>query len=663
MKDFSGQTIGEYQIGKQIYNGEKSTVYAAVQGNRQTAVKIFPVNDEEAFRRSMGHIAQHPRIVPIVTYGIINGMGYIVMPLIPGESLEQRLQRGQLPPDEAAWILREVAAVLDALHQQGFVYRTLVPSDILLDNQGQVWLTEFHTGWIRRQQSTTALTRSGILEGSPAYMSPEMWVGDTGSQASDVYALGVIAFVMLTGKLPFPGATAYEMMAKHLRAPVPEMREISGDLADAVKKALAKRPEDRFANAGEFQRAIAQTASVEPPPPPSPPSPAPVVAPPAPITSVPERQPAREIFAPQAQADSELLDLFVDDARLQELRDRIEALSGDSAASAYQSELRLAADLLAESRENYDEARAIVYRVQADMHRPQRQRARDTWTAPPEFTAFYPEKVQAGQAYALMVFVALPSVRNRIQQVASQYQGMMGGSQASAMTPSAIQVAEGTPITLVPQIEGIQLNPPEQILTWTPQTNPYKSATFLFTTPAALRTDLRGRVLVFHGPLILGELPVLMQWVESGAPAELSHKAELHEFESVFASYSHRDTPVMEFFRRQRERLGQKMLVDVYDLRAGDHWADRLLEMIDESSVFQLFWSRHSAASQYCRQEWEHALRYLEERPRFIQPVWWAEPMPSPPPELERLHFQRIMLPPLTRMQLIASQFRRLWKR
>ncbi len=87
------------------------------------------------------------------------------------------------------------------------------------------------------------------------------------------------------------------------------------------------------------------------------------------------------------------------------------------------------------------------------------------------------------------------------------------------------------------------------------------------------------------------------------------------------------------------------------------------MEMIDQSAVFQLFWSSHSAQSTYCRQEWEHALNYVDSRPRFIQPVWWDAPMPPPPEPLGSLHFQRVSLPPLTRMQLAMVRIRGIFGR
>ncbi|MBI5958793.1 MAG: toll/interleukin-1 receptor domain-containing protein, partial [Chloroflexi bacterium] len=281
---------------------------------------------------------------------------------------------------------------------------------------------------------------------------------------------------------------------------------------------------------------------------------------------------------------------------------------------------------------------------------------------PPEFSAFYPAGIAPGQAYALMAFVHLDSVRDRVREIAAGFAGMMGGQPVSSSAPGRIAVDIGSLITFVPQIAGITFNPAELIVTWTP---PYQSATFLFTAPADLKTDLTGQVMVFHGPLIVGEIPVSLKLVTQTAAASpaLNQSGELRRLDPVFASYSHRDSPVMEYFRRARHNTGQKMLVDVYDLRSGDHWADRLLEMIDQSAVFQLFWSQHSAQSTYCRKEWEYALRHLPQRPRFIQPVWWNAPMPSPPPELADLHFQRIGLPSTTRAQLVLAQVRGLFGR
>jgi hypothetical protein len=276
----------------------------------------------------------------------------------------------------------------------------------------------------------------------------------------------------------------------------------------------------------------------------------------------------------------------------------------------------------------------------------------------PHFSTFYPAAVKPNQPYALMAFVHVEAALAQVREIAAGFIGMMGGQQESGTAQSQITVDVGSAITFVPHMPGIQFSPAESVVMWLP---PNQSATFLFTTPADLSADLIGRVAVYQGPLIIGEIPVHMKLAAADAPvsAGLNRQSELQRFDPIFASYSHRDTPVMEYFRRARENMGQKMLVDIYELRAGEHWADRLLEMIDQCAVFQLFWSKHSAQSKYCRQEWEHALQHASMRPRFIQPVWWVAPMPPPPSELANLHFQKVMVPPA---QLALTRMRRLFR-
>ena len=281
---------------------------------------------------------------------------------------------------------------------------------------------------------------------------------------------------------------------------------------------------------------------------------------------------------------------------------------------------------------------------------------------PPHFSVFHPEGVKPGQTSAMMAFVHLESAYQQIREIASGFTGIMGGTPTISTAQSNFSVDVGSLITFVPHVAGIQFSSIALTVTWLP---PYQSVTFLFTVPLNLKSDLTGHITVYQGPLVLGEIPIHMRLLVEPATESnnLTAESQITRFDPVFASYSHRDFPVMEYFRRVRQSLGQTMLVDIYDLRAGDHWADRLLEMIDQSAAFQLFWSKHSAESNYCRQEWEHALAYADSRPRFIQPVWWDEPMPSPPLALAGIHFQRVQLPPLTRAELVAAHIRRMFRR
>lgn len=275
---------------------------------------------------------------------------------------------------------------------------------------------------------------------------------------------------------------------------------------------------------------------------------------------------------------------------------------------------------------------------------------------PPHFTAFWPDVVEADKAYTLLAFVHLniESVQEQVRKVAADFAPAMGHRQQMATAASNVPLAEGTILTLLPQIDELKFE--AQTIVWQPTNDNklYQRVVFPFHTPVTIggRSILTGRILILQGPLVLGEIPLTMR-VERGAETN-PQEGHLQYYGTIFASYSHRDAPVMEYFRRARQNIGQKMLVDIYDLRVGEHWSDQLLHMIDESAIFQLFWSENSANSPYCQQEWLHALNYQDSRPRFIQPVWWQGDSlsPSPPPELAHIHFQKISLPPATRISM-----------
>jgi hypothetical protein len=276
-----------------------------------------------------------------------------------------------------------------------------------------------------------------------------------------------------------------------------------------------------------------------------------------------------------------------------------------------------------------------------------------------QFSAFYPREVQLSSQYAMLVFAHLDSVMDQVQGYASAYSQMMGNRQSYSTSQSVTGIQVDTLITIVPYIKSVTFIPSEQTLSWNP---PYKVASFLFGFKGNTESDLSGSIRIYDGPLIIGEIPIKLELTAKMTRETINfdNQVTIDRFDKIFASYSHRDTPVMEYFRRARENIGHKMLVDIYDLRSGEYWSDRLLRMIDESDVFQLFWSNNSAKSEYCRKEWEHAIKYLDKRPRFVQPVWWKTPMVSPPKELVAIHFQKVNLPLPTKLQLATAQVRNL---
>jgi serine/threonine-protein kinase len=203
----------------------------------------------------------HPNIVPIYSVDEKNGMAFFVMALVEGESLASLLARTpRLPIPSVRRILHDVADALAYAHQHGVIHRDIKPDNILLDAEtGRPMVTDF--GIARAAETDGQLTVTGIAIGTPAYMSPEQSLGERELDGrSDVYSLGVVGYQMLAGELPFKASNTPAMMMKHVGTiPLP-IRERRADtppaLARAVDRSLAKRPEDRWATAGDFRDAV-----------------------------------------------------------------------------------------------------------------------------------------------------------------------------------------------------------------------------------------------------------------------------------------------------------------------------------------------------------------------------------------------------------------------
>ena len=165
---------------------------------------------------------------------------------------------------------------------------------------------------------------------------------------------------------------------------------------------------------------------------------------------------------------------------------------------------------------------------------------------------------------------------------------------------------------------------------------------------------LRGTVRIWCGPLILGELPVATPVMPLDPRSTTTFVAQvadppINRYRKIFPSYSHLDRDMVEYFAEAARALGDQYLQDVLSIRTGERWEDRLPELIDEADIFQLFWSSNSMRSIHCRREWELALAL--ERPSFVRPIYWEDPLPADPPHglppdaLRAVHFTHI--PPL----------------
>ncbi len=267
-----------FDIQRELGHGGMATVYLARDRKHDRLVAIKVLRPElaaalgtERFLREIQIAAKlsHPHILPLHDSGEADGILFFVMPYVEGEALRQRLDReGRLPVATAVQLAAEVAAALDYAHQQGVVHRDIKPENILL-HTGQAIVADF--GIARAIDAAagdgptgTAITGTGIIVGTPLYMSPEQVVGDPVDGRTDVYALGCVLFEMLAGIPPFTGPSAQAVLARHTIEPVPSLRKSRADvpvaLERSVTKALAKAPDDRFASAAAFRNALTGAA-------------------------------------------------------------------------------------------------------------------------------------------------------------------------------------------------------------------------------------------------------------------------------------------------------------------------------------------------------------------------------------------------------------------
>ena len=271
-----------YRVVRHVANGGMASVWEAHDEllARSVAVKLLASHLSEDDRarqrfqreaRAAAGLSNHPNVVTIYDVGEHDGRTFMVMELLTGGTLADKLRSGdRISPQTALRWLRDAASALDAAHAADVVHRDVKPGNMLLDEHGRLAIADFG---IARLALEDQLTATGQVLGTASYISPEQAVGDAASAASDRYALAVVAFEMLTGQRPFQAENFAAQARAHVEDPPPDATEIKPDLppeVDAVlQRGLAKEPAERWASSSDFVDALENSIEAPPPPPPS----------------------------------------------------------------------------------------------------------------------------------------------------------------------------------------------------------------------------------------------------------------------------------------------------------------------------------------------------------------------------------------------------------
>ncbi len=252
------QSIPGYQLLNHLGQGGMADVYLAIQEcfGRKVALKILPSsNEDEEFRQRFLQEAKivaqltHSHIIAVHDVGEISGSCYYAMDFLPGKNLKDLIRDG-LKPKAAIHIIKQVSEALDFAHRKRFVHRDIKPYNVLFREDGSAVLTDF--GIASDMRNKHSLTQTGLVYGTPNYMSPEQAHGQHTDSRSDIYSLGVMFYQMLTHRLPYRSSDPIDLAMMHLNDPIPLLPLDLSILQAIIEKLLAKLPEERYQSARDF---------------------------------------------------------------------------------------------------------------------------------------------------------------------------------------------------------------------------------------------------------------------------------------------------------------------------------------------------------------------------------------------------------------------------
>lgn len=264
---------GRYSVRSPIGEGAFSVTYRAIDTSLQREVAIKVLREQYAshqgfdsrFEREARSAARisHPNVISVYDYGRQGTMPYIVMQLVDGPNLKEYVrEEGPLTTEEAINFARQILEGLAAIHDEGIVHRDVKPQNVLIDEGLQAKITDFGVAFVTVDPG---LTETGMAVGTAAYMAPEQAAGDVVGPPTDLYAVGVILYELLTGRLPFAGENPVQVMYRHVNEmPLPPRslnRAVPIGVEALVLKALSKDPQDRFPNARTMRDALMSPGS------------------------------------------------------------------------------------------------------------------------------------------------------------------------------------------------------------------------------------------------------------------------------------------------------------------------------------------------------------------------------------------------------------------
>jgi serine/threonine protein kinase len=266
-----GGRVGAYRLEERLGEGGMGVVFRAVHESEgdEVALKVLraELSADDTFRRRFVHEARaagevrHKHLVPITEAGEADGRPYLAVAFVRGRTLQHRLAGGPLPIPEMVRVVAHVASGLDALHNGGIVHRDVKPSNVMIDESGSAKLTDFG---LAKGRAYTVLTKPGMVMGTLDYLAPEMLRGAEATGASDIYALGCVAFECTAGRAPFADKSMFDLASAHLNVEPPDPCADRDDAPDglswAIVQALAKDPDKRPPTATAYAHLISFAA-------------------------------------------------------------------------------------------------------------------------------------------------------------------------------------------------------------------------------------------------------------------------------------------------------------------------------------------------------------------------------------------------------------------